>query len=114
MNKPILVALLLLLALVVAWHFFYPLSVGVVALTGGLWAFVVVSIVMFCVLLLLLFIFTGLGLFILGALASAWAMVAFFMFPFLFPILIPLLITILVISYIRHRQTHKQKNLPPQ
>ena len=108
MMRALFVSLFLLVALVVGWHFLFPIADGMVSITTGIWSFVVATVVIYCVAILLLFIFTGIGIFVLGIFATVWFAIAIALFPIAFPIFIPLLITVLFISYVRRRQLKKK------
>lgn len=100
----LILAIILVLAIVLGWHLLFPLIGGVLAITGIVWFFLVGSIAAFCIALLLILIVTGTGIFVVGALALVWTIVAIVLFPILFPILLPLFIILLVISYLRRKK----------
>jgi len=53
---------------------------------------------------LLFFIFTGIGIFLFGIFAVAWAIGVMIVFPLLFPIIIPVLLVMLIIGFIARRR----------
>jgi hypothetical protein len=101
MNTLIAVTLLVILGLILGWHWLF---VGAVAVSATVWAVVVTSIVLFCVGVLSLFILTGLGVLFVTLFGLIWTILAVILLPVLFPILVPLLIILLFISYIRKKQ----------
>ena len=113
MLATLIMSILILLVLVVGWHLLFPLMGGVIAITATAWLVIVGSIAAFCIGILLLFIFTGVGIFIMGLLALIGTVVAIVLFPILFPILLPLFVVFLFVSYIRRRHqnriTHKNE-----
>ncbi|HZQ73980.1 MAG TPA: hypothetical protein VFB08_13775 [Burkholderiales bacterium] len=102
-------ALLLLAGL--AWILFQSSDVSIVVnghkLSGPLklaaegWGLVVAIVGMFCVAILLAFVFAGLGLLLLGLVVLAGMAAAWLAFPFLLPLLIPLLIVWIFIALVR-------------
>lgn len=113
MLGTLIISILILLALVIGWHLLFPLMGGVIAITAAAWFVIVGSIAAFCIGILLLFVFTGIGIFIMGLLALIGTIAAIIFFPLLFPILLPLFIVFLFVSYIRRRHqnriTHKNE-----
>ena len=107
MLKNVFITLLLLLALVIGWHILLPLLGGAVALGAISFVFLSVFITGLCIAILLAFLFSGIGIFILGIFAFVGTIAAIVFFPIMFPILIPLFIIFLFVSY--HRRKHCQK-----
>ena len=58
----------------------------------GVWSFVLTLVILFCVAILLAFVFAGVGLIILGCLAFVGLILTAIASPFLLPLLIPLFI----------------------
>jgi len=58
----------------------------------GVWSFILTLVILFCVAILLAFVFAGVGLIVLGCLAFVGLILAAVASPFLLPILIPLFI----------------------
>lgn len=110
MLGTLLLTILIIIALVVGWHIIFPLIGGAIALTAGAWFIVVGAITAICIATLLLFIFTGVGIFILGLFVLIGTVLAVVFIPILFPILIPLFILFLFISLFRRRQVHPPKD----
>lgn len=104
MLGTLLLTIVLLLALVIGWHVLFPVLGGVIAITATAWVFIVGSILAFCIAILLVFLFTGIGIFILSLLVLVWTVLSIVLFPILFPILIPLFIIFMFISYWRRKQ----------
>ncbi len=109
MLKAIAISLLVLFALVLAWHLVFPIAGGVIALTSGIWSFIVASIVMICATIFMLFLFTGLGILLLGLFVFFWIVIGIALFPILFPILVPLLILFAFILFIRKRYLERKE-----
>ncbi|MEK7994995.1 MAG: hypothetical protein AAB403_14410 [Planctomycetota bacterium] len=84
-----------------AWHVVGPgdavsIQINGRELTGpfdaivGAWGLIVAAVTLFCVAILLAFVFAGVALLLLGVLALVGLILAAVAFPFLLPILIPL------------------------
>ena len=58
----------------------------------GIWSFILMLVILFCIAILLAFVFAGIGLIVLGCLAFVGLILAAIAFPFLLPVLIPLFI----------------------
>jgi hypothetical protein len=58
----------------------------------GVWGLVLTFVILFCVAILLAFVFVGVGLIVLGSLALVGLIFVAIAFPFLLPLLIPLFI----------------------
>lgn len=56
------------------------------------WGFLVATVVLFCVAILLAFVFAGVGLLVLGCLVLVGLILGAVAFPFLLPLLLPLFI----------------------
>ncbi len=65
---------------------------------GGAWGILVALIVIFCVAILLAFVFVGVGLIILGVFLLVGLIAAAILFPLFLPLLIPLFIIWLVVA----------------
>lgn len=100
---PILFAIIAIFLLVLAWHVFFPLLAVGVVFTLGLWAVILISIVLVCLGVLLLFLLPSIFIGLIGLIILGWAIFAIAIFPFLFPLIAPLLIIMLVLSYILGR-----------
>ena len=71
----------------------------------GVWGVLVAGVVLFCVAVLLAFVFVGVGLVVVGALAFAAVISAAAALPFLLPLLIPLFIVWLFCCMVRKSKT---------
>jgi hypothetical protein len=65
------------------------------------WGLLVAAVALFCVAILLAFVFAGVGLFILGVLVLAGLLAAWLAFPFLLPLLIPLFLVWIFVAAVR-------------
>lgn len=104
LKTAILITLIVMLVLVVAGHIILPLFGITIAITAGVWSVAVGTVVLLCISTLLFFIFSGIGIFILGIFAFAWTIGAIVLFPLLFPILIPVLLLMLMIGLIARKR----------
>lgn len=96
----VLTALLFILISIIAWHFILPLLGMAVAISASLWSIAVATVILICIATLLFFIFSGIGIFILGLFVFGWTILAIVFFPLLFPILVPILLLMLVVGLI--------------
>ncbi|MCX7121437.1 MAG: hypothetical protein NTZ67_06655 [Gammaproteobacteria bacterium] len=103
-KRIVLITLGVMLGLLIAWHFIFPLLNISVDITADILGVAVGSVVIICVATLLFFIFTGIGVFILGLGVFIWTMLMIALFPLLFPILIPLLLLMFVIGLIAKKK----------
>ena len=111
MLRAIVIALVVLLVGLFAWVAFQASDITIVVngqkLTGPAklaaegWGVLVATVVLFSAAILLVFVFAGAGLIILGALVLAGFLGLWITFPFLLPLLIPLLIVWLVVAAVR-------------
>lgn len=58
----------------------------------GIWSLIVTTVVLFCVAILLAFVFAGVGLVVVGSFAFTGVILTAVMLPFLLPLIIPLFI----------------------
>jgi hypothetical protein len=70
------------------------------AVAGG-WGFLVATVVLFCVAILLAFVFAGIGLVVLGSLVLVGLILVAVAFPLLLPLLLPLFIVWAFVVWIR-------------
>ena len=103
-KKIILFTLLLMLILVAAWHVLLPLLDISIAITASVWGIAIATIVLICIATLLFFVFTGIGVLILGGFVFVWTILAIILFPLLFPALIPILLLMLVVAIISKKK----------
>lgn len=111
MLRTIVIALIVLLFGLFAWVAFQTSDITIVVngekLTGPAklaaegWGVLVATVVLFSAAILLVFVFAGAGLIVLGVLVLAGFLVIWFAFPFLLPLLIPLVIVWLVVAAVR-------------
>ena len=78
------------------------------AVTGA-WGVISAVVILFCVAILLVFVFTGLALIVLGSLVLAGSILAAMIFPFLLPIMIPLFVVWLFCCLVRSPRPAKKK-----
>lgn len=78
----------------------------------GMWGLIITTVVLFCVAILLAFVFAGVGLVMLGALAIVGLILAGTAFPFLLPLLIPLFVVWVFCAGMRRGRLNRN-NLPP-
>lgn len=109
--KNLLLAIGIILLLVIGWHVILAILGITFAITAGAYGVVVGTIVALCVAILLFFVFSGVGIFIVGLLAFIWAVVAIALFPIFFPLLVPVLVIMFFIGLFRRRQsTNNSRN----
>ncbi len=106
-KNPFIIALVLIAVLIIAWHLLLPLLGVSLAITGGIFSALIVTIILMCVGIGLFFLLTGLGVVIVSILAVVVAIVAIILFPVLFPIVVPLLIILLLVGYYRRKNEQK-------
>ena len=114
MTKGIAVALVIVLLGLIGWVAFQSSEVSIVVngetlrgpakLAAEGWGVLVGVVALFCVAILLAFVFAGIGLVVLGILVLAGLFAAWVAFPFLLPLLIPLLIVWLFVALWRGRK----------
>ena len=78
------------------------ISNPIVGIFGGIFGFIISVIVLFCVGILLFFIFSGIGVILIIVFGIVGVVLIIVAFPFLLPLLIPLFILFLIISAISH------------
>ena len=113
MTKSVAIVLAILLLALIGWVAFQSSEVTIVVngetlkgpakLAAEGWGLLVGVVALFCVAILLAFVFAGVGLVVLGALVLAGLVAAWIAFPFLLPVLIPLLIVWLFVALWRGR-----------
>jgi hypothetical protein len=75
--------------------------VGPAKLAAEGWGVLVGIVALFCVAILLAFVFAGIGLIFLGLLVLAGLLAAWLTFPFLLPLLIPLFLVWIFVAAVR-------------
>jgi hypothetical protein len=105
---------------ILAWHVVGPgdavsIQVNGRELTGpfdaivGVWGLIVAAVTLFCVAILLAFVFAGVALLLLGVFALVGLILAAVGFPFLLPILIPLFLLWLFCVLVRPPRPPRQR-----
>jgi len=75
--------------------------VGPAKLAAEGWGVLVATVALFCVAILLVFVFAGVGLVVLGVLVLGGLLAAWLAFPFLLPLLIPLFVVWIFVAAVR-------------
>jgi hypothetical protein len=75
--------------------------VGPSKLAAEGWGVLVAIVALFCVAILLVFVFAGVGLIVLGALVLVGLLVTWLAFPFLLPLLVPLFLVWIFVAAVR-------------
>ncbi|HEX4585019.1 MAG TPA: hypothetical protein VH183_09330 [Burkholderiaceae bacterium] len=111
MLKTMAVVLSMLLLALLAWVAFQSSDISIIVnghklsgptkLAAEGWGLLVAIVGLFCVAILLSFVFAGLGLILLGAVVLAGLAAVWFAFPFLLPLLVPLLIVWIFVAVVR-------------
>lgn len=101
---------LIVAGVLVGYYFFPAVLVGTIAVTSVVGAILFATLVAFCAGFFLIFLFSGIGIFIVGLILFVWFIIAIALFPVLFPLLLPLLLALGVISYLRRRQLKKHND----
>lgn len=102
-KKPLLIAVVAIIALVILYHLLWPLLGLAIVFSAGAWAIIVLSVVLFSIGIMLFFIFPAMVVGIISLFAFVWVLLALMLFPFLFPVLIPIFILLLFFAYIRRK-----------
>ena len=100
----LVMAIVIILAVVIGWHFLLPVLGLTLAITAGAWAVIVTTVAVFCIAVILFFIFGGAGMVVVGFVAVLWALLAIILFPVFFPIIVPLMIILFVIGLLRRKR----------
>ena len=114
MVRKIAIVLAVLMLAIVVWGLFFEGGTTRILINGqelsgpfegaiGLAGLIVAWVAFFCAAILLLFVFAGIGIFILGGLVALGLIVAGMMFPHLLIILVPLAIIWGFIALTRRR-----------
>jgi hypothetical protein len=110
MGAFIAFVILVIAGVLVGYYFFPAVLVGTIAVTSVLGAILFATLIAFCIGLFLVFLFSGVGIFVVGLALLVWFIIAIALFPVLFPLLLPLLLAFCVISFLRRRQIKKQND----
>ena len=119
-KKPALILAVLMIVLL-AWFLFGPGTNVSVSINGreipgplgtavGLWGTILAAVIMFCVAILLAFVFAGVGLVIVGCLVLVGIILIAVALPFLLPLIIPLFIVWAFCAIIRSGKETKKIN----
>jgi hypothetical protein len=103
MAKKLAIALAILMLAIVAWGLLLESNAVTIVINGqqvtgplkdaiGVGGLVVALIALFCAAILLVFVFAGIGVIVLGCFILVGMIIAVLGFPFLLPVLIPLAI----------------------
>ena len=114
MAKKLAIALTVLMLAVVAWGLFLERDAVTIVINGqqvtgpltdaiGAGGLVVALIALFCTATLLVFVFAGIGLLVLGGAVFVGLILTGLAFPFLLPVLIPLAILWGFVAFTRNR-----------
>lgn len=114
MVKSVAVLLVILLVALLVWVALQSSNISITVnghkLTGPAelavegWGLLVTIVTLFCAAILLVFVFTGIGLMVLGALVLAGFVAAWIAFPFLLPLLIPLFVVWIFLAVAQPRK----------
>ena len=121
MTKKLALILAILMIAFLAFSLFGPgtkvsVSINGREITGplgtavGLWGTILAAVIMFCVAILLAFVFAGVGLVILGSMALVVIILIAVALPFLLPLIIPLFIVWAFCAIIRSCKETKKIN----
>ena len=116
MAKKAAIALAIVMLVIVAWGLFFAAGSTRIIINGqeltgpligtiGAAGLVIGLIALFCAAIFLLFVFAGIGIFILGGVIVAGLILAGFAFPLLLVLLLPLAIVWVFIAIIRKTGT---------
>ncbi len=116
MVRKVAIVLAFAMLAVVVWGLFFDAGSARIIINGqeltgplmgaaGAAGFIIGLTALFCAAIFLLFVFAGIGVFILGAMIVAGLVMAGFAFPFLLVLLLPLAIVWLFIAIIRKADT---------
>ena len=112
MSKKLALFLCLFLVVLLGWSLIWPGAFGTLTINGegiggpfglaiGLGRMILTVVILFCVAILLAFVFAGVGLVILGVLAFVGVIVISVSLPLLLPLMIPLFIVWLFCAMLR-------------
>lgn len=112
--RSIAIALVILLLALICWVALQSSDISIVVngeklagpakLAAEGWGVLVAAVALFCVAILLIFVFAGIGLIVLGVLVLGGLLAAWVAFPFMLPLLIPLLIVWVFVAAMHGRR----------
>jgi hypothetical protein len=116
MARKTAIALALIVLAFVAWGLFFEAGSTRIIIDGqeltgplkgtiGAAGLIVGLVILFCAAIILLFVFAGIGVIVLGCVIAAGLILAGFAFPFLLALLLPLAIVWVFIAIIRNSAT---------
>jgi hypothetical protein len=119
MTKKLALILAILMIVFLAWSLFglttnVSVSINGREITGplgtavGLWGTILAAVILFCVAILLAFVFAGVGLIIVGCLALVGIILIAVALPFLLPLIVPLFIVWVFCAVCRSSKTKKK------
>ena len=114
MTKKLAMALAVVMLAIVAWGLFLERNAVTIVINGqqvtgplkdviGAGGLVVALIALFCAATLLVFVFAGIGVLVLGCMVLFGMILTGLAFPFLLPVLIPLAILWGFVAFMRNR-----------
>jgi len=119
MVKKLALILAILMIVFLAWSLFglttnVSVSINGREITGplgtaiGLWGTILSAVILFCVAILLAFVFAGVGLLIVGCLALVGIILIAVALPFLLPLIVPLFIVWVFCAIFRRGKATKK------
>lgn len=102
-----LVVILIALCAILPYIFFPIFGIAFVVTTAAL-IIAAVTIAIFAIALILLFVFPGPFILLIGIIALIWVIFSIFLFPILFPIIMPVFLILVFMAYHKgkNKQTH--------
>lgn len=97
----LLPAFLILLLLLVTWHFVLPLTALAALTLASVSGVLIIAIVLMSVALLVFYLLKGTMMLVFGGVTLLAAIIGIVLFPFLFPILMPLAFVMACIGLLR-------------
>lgn len=120
MIRKLAIVLAIVMIGALAWQVFGPGDAVSIQINGrelegpfdtimGVWGLIVATVTLFCVAILLAFVFAGVALLLLGVFALVGLVLAAVAFPFLLPVVIPLFILWMFCVLVRPPRPAKRK-----
>lgn len=110
---PFLLLIILILLIAIGGYYLLPVLGAAAVASSAIWGVILASILIFCVGILLFFVFTSIGaLLFISIIAFVLSLVALIFFPILFPILVPLFIVLVVVGIMRRRNQRRLDQAP--
>lgn len=112
---PFLLLIILILLIAIGGHYLLPVLGAAAIASSAIWGVILASVLIFCVGILLFFVFTSIGALLFISLAAfVLSLIALVFFPILFPVLVPLFIVLVVVGIMRRRNQRKLDQAPAQ